>query len=141
MVLGVLAGGPAADWRQGPAGERKDTCAGSDYGADCTAVGSYSNGGNSVTLAERWDGTSWTVQPTPSPGQNDNLTSVSCTSDIACTAAGYENNAGTQVTLAERWDGTSWTVEPTPSLSPNPYNTLFGVSCTSPAACTAVGQH
>jgi hypothetical protein len=30
----------------------------------CTAVGN-SNSGN---LAERWDGTSWSIQPAPSPG-------------------------------------------------------------------------
>ena len=34
----------------------------------CTAVGNYRNSaGKLVTLAERWNGTSWTIQPTPNP--------------------------------------------------------------------------
>ena len=33
----------------------------------CTAVGSYSTSGGIVTLAERWNGRRWVVQPTRSP--------------------------------------------------------------------------
>jgi hypothetical protein len=58
----------------------------------CTAVGHYQNGaGTRVTLAERWDGTSWTIQPTPSLSPNyfyTTLSGVSCTSATACTAVG-----------------------------------------------------
>ena len=107
----------------------------------CTAVGSYIAGSGSATLAERWDGTGWTIQPTPAPvsgGPFQELDGVSCTSDTACTAVGesinFQTNANTA--LVERWDGTSWTAEPTPTPGGR---RLHGVSCSSATACTAVG--
>ena len=57
----------------------------------CTAVGDYGNSsGNDVTLAERWNGSSWKIQPTPNPtGQAASvLSGVSCTAATACTAVG-----------------------------------------------------
>jgi hypothetical protein len=106
----------------------------------CTAVGNYVNGaGTDLTLAERWDGTTWTVQPTPNPtgAQSSSLSGVSCTSATACTAVG---NAGGQL-LAERWDGTNWTIQPTPIPAGARGGFLQGVSCTSATACTAVGGY
>jgi hypothetical protein len=101
----------------------------------CTAVGHGTNG----TLAERWDGNTWTVQPTPSQGDAiwNNLYSVSCTSATACTAVGTDG----ALTLAERWDGTTWRIQPTPNPSGATGITLSGVSCTSAKACTAVGNY
>jgi hypothetical protein len=108
----------------------------------CTAVGFYRNSvGNVVTLAERWNGTSWSIQPTPNPGnQNNRLSGVSCTSASACTAVGFAGNFGAgSLTLAERWNGTSWSIQPTPNPQ-NPNHASFNsVSCTSASACTAVG--
>lgn len=112
----------------------------------CTAVGSYINStGHRVTLAERWNGTSWTVQPTPNPlgADSSDLKGVSCTSATACTAVGsytsYVGTEGTQATLAERWNGTSWTIQSTPTGADG--RLLEGVSCTSATACTAVGEY
>jgi hypothetical protein len=53
----------------------------------CTAVGS----GNTRVLVERWNGETWSVQPTPKPaGSSDSvLMGVSCTSATACTAVGF----------------------------------------------------
>jgi hypothetical protein len=110
----------------------------------CTAVGSYGIAGALLTLAERWDGTSWTIQPTPNPtgAKGSSLSGVSCTSATVCTAVGnYTNSGGTQLTLAERWDGTAWTIQPTPNPTGAADNRLFGVSCTSATACTAVGSY
>jgi hypothetical protein len=113
----------------------------------CTAVGfsfdTTSNTGG--TLAERWNGTSWTVQATPSPGDlgSSVLSAVSCTSSTSCTAVGGDFIGSTEVTLAERWDGTSWTVQPTPNPASGPDGglaQLTGVSCTSSTVCTAVGS-
>jgi hypothetical protein len=106
--------------------------------AACTAVGSYfdSVAKAEKTLAERWDGTSWTIQNTPEPSGADgaSLTGVSCTSPTACTAVG---SAGGQA-LIERWDGTSWTIQAAPSPAQPQLN---AVSCTSAAACTTVGSY
>jgi len=74
----------------------------------CTAVGDSrnSNGTQGSIVAERWDGTAWTIQNTPTPtGATFNgLGGVSCTSATACTASGgTTDSAGTTVTLAERY--------------------------------------
>ena len=110
----------------------------------CTAVGAYDDNNTLVTLAEVWNGTSWTVQTTPNPkGANESyLQGVSCSSATACTAVGmYENRSGVTVTLAEVWNGTSWTVQTTPKLRGDTFSYLAGVSCTSATACTAVGTY
>ncbi len=109
----------------------------------CTAVGDYHNSsGAVVTLAERWNGTSWTIQTTPNPSgaTNSSLNGVSCTSSAACIAAGNDNS-GKGVTLAERWNGASWAIQPTPNPAGATSSTLRGLSCTSTNACTAVGNY
>ena len=60
----------------------------------CTAAGGYYDWGsnNEKTLVESWDGTSWSVVPTPNAGlptSFDLLNGVSCVSAAACAAAGY----------------------------------------------------
>jgi hypothetical protein len=110
----------------------------------CTAVGSFANSASPVvTLAERWDGTNWSYQPTPNPtGANGSfLNGVSCTSTNACTAVGYSVNANNWLPLAERWNGTSWSIQTTPlPAGDTTYGVFAGVSCTSANACTAVGS-
>src|SRR5205814_1693278 len=71
--------------------------------ATCTAVGSYSSGGpNRKTLIESWDGTSWSLVPSPSPGPEINeLAGASCVSAAACTAAGTDGGTGYSRTLIE----------------------------------------
>jgi len=101
----------------------------------CTAVGWSSAG----TLAERWDGTRWTIQATPNPPQGAGvLSGVACTSASACTAVGATNFTPGAKTLAERWDGTRWSIQPTPN-PPQGGGVLASVACTSPSACTAAG--
>ena len=110
----------------------------------CTAVGSYTNATTGVTLAERWNGTKWSIEHTPNPtgGSNSELSDVSCTSASACIAVGYYSNGNltTDVTLAERWNGTRWSIEPTPNPTGATYSYLYGVWCASASACTAVGS-
>ncbi len=103
----------------------------------CIAVGARTDAsGNGIgTLAERWNGTRWRIQPTPNPAAGAGLSAVSCTSSSACTAVGG-SEAGT---LAERWDGTAWRIQPTPKLS-GTENFFNGVACKG-HACTAVGLH
>lgn len=109
---------------------------------ECLAVGDYNSvGGAETTLAERWNGTSWTVTPTPIIGgvYATRLTGISCTSASFCVATGFSQLAAYQEEaspLVERWDGTSWTAMITPSVSAAKLN---AVSCTSSSACTAVG--
>jgi len=109
----------------------------------CTAAGNYeTSAGVTATLAERSDGSAWTVQSTPTPSSAiaGFLSGVSCTSASACTATGwYETTPGAYETLAEHWDGSAWSIQPTSNPSGAPDNYLLGVSCTSASACTAAG--
>jgi hypothetical protein len=108
----------------------------------CTAVGSYyfeSGLAPGGVLAERWNGSSWKIQSTPSPAGM--LNAVSCPTRRACTAVGYSvNRTGNLQTLAERWNGISWRIQPTPSPSAIE-NFLSAVSCPVREACTAVGTY
>ena len=109
----------------------------------CTAVGGhrFSPQGLSVlTLAERWNGTAWSIQPTPTPlGAGDaGLSGVSCPAATACTAAGAFGNPPGSNTLAEHWDGTAWSIQPTPNPGRGD-NFLDTVACPAPATCLATG--
>jgi hypothetical protein len=104
----------------------------------CIAVGASADtsGNPNGTFAERWNGTSWQLQPMPTrhtPGGF--LGSVWCKSVIACITTGA-TNAGT---LAERLSGTTWSVLPTPNPPGTQGAGLGSVSCTSLSACTATG--
>ena len=71
------------------------------------------------TLAEHWDGSSWSVLPTPDPGSSGNhLYAVDAVSPDNVWAAGqqlgaqYPDNG-----LVEHWDGHSWSVVILPASS------------------------
>jgi hypothetical protein len=114
----------------------------------CTAVGSYFNddaywGG---TLAERWDGTSWTIQSTPnhiSQMGSNGLTAVSCVSGAVCTAVGswwevcdVHTGPCPPVGLAERWEDGRWSIQRI--HHPDTARPLSAVSCPSTTSCTAL---
>jgi subtilisin family serine protease len=80
--------------------------------SSCIAVGSLAPSSLSATeqttLAESWNGTSWTLQSSPNPeGKSfSSLAAVSCSSTVACTAVGKARPGLSEtdmVTLAERW--------------------------------------
>jgi len=88
----------------------------------------------------QWDESSgtWTFQT--SVGE---LSAVSCPTATDCMAVGnFVNSAGVQQTLAEQWNGNTntWSIEQPPQPSGATSSALTGVSCTSPTACTAVGN-
>jgi hypothetical protein len=67
----------------------------------CIAIGDYTTStGTSLTLAERWDGTSWKIQ-TPVFGViNSGLNDVSCATATPCVAVGsYTDKTGQGRTL------------------------------------------
>jgi hypothetical protein len=105
----------------------------------CIAVGYYSPSARlDRTLAERWDGTAWTIMtmPNASATTSSELHAVSCTSQQACTAVGGSGSSA----LVEAWDGQRWTVVPSPRPPAGNSYSLAGVSCATPAACIAVGS-
>jgi hypothetical protein len=119
------------------------SCAGANA---CTAVGEWQGSSMPINspqqpLAERWDGTQWTVQPIPNVASfTPYLSAVSCPSSTSCIAVGSTVNGSLSLPLVESWDGTSWTPQSAPTATgSNDESHLDGVSCTAPAACTAVG--
>ncbi len=69
------------------------------------AVGSYSLQGPVNTLVEHWDGSSWSIVPSPNPLANNELNGISALGPNDIWAVG---------TLTIHWDGTSWTSVPAP---------------------------
>jgi hypothetical protein len=113
----------------------------------CTAVGIDAvDGLENQTLIESWNGSVWSIVPSPNTSsiQNNTLSGVSCSGPSACTAVGtytpYDpNQSSIALTLIESWNGSVWSIVPSPDPSPAEDNSLKGVSCSGPSACTAVG--
>src|SRR5258706_4368178 len=107
------------------------------------AVGdTLSISGEQRTLIEHWNGRSWTVQHSPSPGSSSTLAAVAAVSGSNAWAVGYSDSSDgtTSKTLVEHWNGSSWQVQ----ASPNPsvqYNFLCGVVATSGTNAWTAGTY
>jgi len=109
----------------------------------CIAVGSYVDGGATVSLAEEWNGSKWIVQsaPTPEGASSVMLNAVSCASASFCTAVGSDVIAGKPTSLAESWNGTTWTIQSLQLPTGTVQSRLAGVSCTPLGSCAASGSY
>jgi hypothetical protein len=93
------------------------------------------------TLIEHWDGTSWSIVPSPDPaggaGGIDELEAVAAVSPADVWAAGsdFEDNGSINL-LFEHWNGTTWTVVPTPR---NGQGFAFGLAAISASDVWLVG--
>lgn len=118
------------------------TLAGVSCGAanDCTAVGVYYDTSQHF-LAEHWNGSSWTVEPTVDPVGADGfqIGGVSCRPGF-CMAVGYYFEGQNVLPFAETWDGSSWSARPPVNSDPTDGVLLRAVSCSASNACTAVGN-
>ena len=116
---------------------------------DCWAVGTETevdgNGNSIAALVENWNGTVWSVVPTPTPSGNGVvgafLQGITCTAPSECIAVGYTTdiNGGNLNDLIEQWNGTSWTIVPGP-VTGQTYDQLMRVECLSADNCWAVGN-
>ncbi len=104
----------------------------------CTAVGEYDASSGYMTLVESWNGTTWSIQPSPNPteAESSSLKGVSCTSATVCTAVGWSRSEENLTMLAERWNGAEWSIQSTPTASGD---ALSRISCTT-TSCIAVGE-
>jgi len=113
----------------------------------CIAVGSYTSsaaGNPQVTLAEAWNGATWTTLATPAVNPVGSvLSGVSCAAAASCVAVGLTGNPffGPDSVLAEGWDGHSWTVLPAAVPTGATSSSLSAVSCASGSNCVAVGGY
>lgn len=113
----------------------------------CTAVGDKEiNAGTHEhqTMAQRWNGSEWTLQTTPNPeASNRRVDAVSCVSSTECTAVGSFYKGSGYTPMALRWSGGAWTLQtlPLPSGSTGANTYSFGVSCILARGCQMVGQY
>jgi hypothetical protein len=108
---------------------------------DCWAVGIYTGGSNGHdTLAEHWDGATWSVVVTPNASTtlSNLLLSVTCTPSSECWAVGWYNSTSAAPPLIEEWTGGAWAIVGAAFTAAS--NQLEGVTCWSPSGCWAVGQ-
>jgi hypothetical protein len=94
------------------------------------------------TLVEHWDGTAWTVVPSPNPSDSSNeLQAVSAVSanDVWAVGHFYNDQSRTTETLIVHWDGVAWSVVPSPNPDPTS-NVLHDVVAIAPDDAYAVGD-
>jgi hypothetical protein len=86
---------------------------------DAWAVGFYSTStGGQKTLAEHWNGTSWSVVPTPNASTYNNFHRVfgTSSSDVWAVGTAYNQSNNVSAPLVEHWNGSSWKVVSIPVL-------------------------
>jgi hypothetical protein len=111
---------------------------------DVWAVGRYdAANGRERTLVEHWDGTSWSIVPSPSPNVGTDsfaqfyAVGASGPADAWAVGTYYDSTIGTNVALREHWNGSRWRVAAGPDEGTA---ILFGVAVGSPSHADAVGS-
>jgi len=119
------------------------SCAATSF---CMAVGDYQSlaTGGQATLTEKWDGSAWTIVPSPDSSTQpwDSLQGVSCPSTTFCMAVGQSQIFSGPV-LATEWDGSTWTMVSPPAVGTYPTymgSALNAVSCTDSTFCIGIGH-
>lgn len=111
---------------------------------DVWAVGFYLVGDDEHTLIQHWDGTQWSIVPSPDgPTGDGSLRGVSGSSPTDIWAVGeYDKPSFTVMgkALTMRWDGTNWSAFIPPNPSPWGVNPLNHVVSLAPNDAYAVGQ-
>ena len=92
------------------------------------------------TLIEHWDGSQWTVIPSPNVnGSSQNaLTGIAVIDANDIWAVGY-TLTGNYQTLTEHWDGSQWSIVPSPNVG-DYGNQLSGVTALASNDVWAVGS-
>jgi len=118
-------------------------------GSDCWAVGALigaaGNGNPTATLIENWNGTSWSIVPSPTPTDpgvvGAALQGISCVSVSDCVAVGFSSDStGANLhAVIEQWNGSAWTLVPGADTGQT-FDQLSGVDCVSSTDCWAVGN-
>ena len=113
---------------------------------DVWAVGNFlpdtagSNQDATLTLADHFDGTSWSAVPTPNAGPNfDTLFGVAASGARAWAVGVHLDSAFQDRALVEAWDGARWSIVGVPQPG-SQRDILFGASATSTSDVWAVGD-
>lgn len=111
----------------------------------CTAVGYAITKGVTTAVAERWNGTSWSMQsvPLPAGALSSEFESVGCRGSSFCMAVGqYTSSSGERRSLSAIWNGSTWALKTVPEPAGATESVLLDVTCTgSVVICTAGGGY
>ncbi|HLH63261.1 MAG TPA: hypothetical protein VKV20_16385 [Ktedonobacteraceae bacterium] len=92
------------------------------------------------TLIEHWDGTQWSIIPSPNAGTDFcQLYGVAAISARNIWAVGVDTHVPPVFTLTEHWNGTKWSIVKSPNISKT-YNGLSAVIAIS-GTLWAVGEY
>jgi hypothetical protein len=110
------------------------------------AVGWFGNDGTIgqvLPLIEHWDGTQWSIIPSPAvAGSSGMLTGLTVVSPDNIWAVGVQNMPEAQTygaQLIEHWDGSTWSIVPAPASADQAASALVAVSADSASDIWAVG--
>jgi hypothetical protein len=109
---------------------------------DVWAVGQYlADFGFPQTLIEHWNGSTWSIVPSPNAGDGGELKAVTAVSanDVWAVGNSLGPGNGVQKTLVEHWDGAAWSVVPSPSPDMFTDDALLSVAARSSREVWAVG--
>ncbi len=101
--------------------------------------------GGIEAFVEHWNGSRWSVVPSPTNRPEINLSSITAISTNDVWAVGtyyYDDHTTYSRTLVEHWDGSQWSIVHSPS--PSPTKDLYylnGVAAVSPNDIWAVGEY
>jgi hypothetical protein len=121
------------------------SCAGASM---CMAVGEadLTSTGGPVNLVEQWNGTTWSVDPTPDANAQfgDLLIGVDCFGPTSCVAGGYvntiDNSDNTFATEMLTWNGSTWALVNVPEPeATKQLDQINGVGCVAGFVCVGVG--
>ncbi len=107
---------------------------------DIWAVGSKTTPASTQSLIEKWNGTSWSVVPSPAgePADSELLGVAAVSADDIWAVGHTTGGVGVSGSLIENWNGSAWSVVPSPALSD--YGYLTGVAAAGSGDVWAVGR-
>jgi len=110
--------------------------------SDIWAVGS-SGEPQPQSLTMHWNGSAWTVVPSPNLDFGVRLQGVQDISRNDVWAVGWAGSASSfdDRNVAMHWDGTQWTIVPTPQPGGDQIDRLFAVDAAGPGDVWAVGLY
>lgn len=130
--------GTGSNWLQSVTPVNKATNARTHF----WAAGYYENGGFTNTLIEKWDGSNWSIVPSPNAGAHNNLLyGITAPDTHNIWAVGSYSSAGGSIqTLIEHFDGTSWGIVSSPNGGPYE-DDLYAVAAYTGGTVWAVGDN
>ena len=105
---------------------------------DVWAVGKHINweGDHYTTLVEHWNGSQWSIIPSPNPGTAYNVLNAVlalAADDVWAVGTYYDKDPGSPpLALVLHWDGNTWTVRPGPTVEGSYGTELWAITATGP---------